>query len=176
MNLCRRCVLFLGSSGLHFLAIMLSFKGFSGFLFLSNRSLLMFLGFSLCFLCIFSSLLMPGMMRKVFLYSGQTQGFRMAENNNFLYKTHCQCRDAEFLHSHNSCLALPIRWLALQRQLAARQFSALVDNAHFSSDSSRFYPSRHFSPVYLQNNQINLKYARNMYEEPKITQGIQYKI
>ena len=47
-------------------------------------------------------------------------------------------------------------------------FSTSAKNTHFSSNSSRFHPDRHFSFVYLQNNQINLKYARNMYKKPKI--------
>ena len=53
MNVYSRYVLFLGLEVLHLLAAMLSSKDFSGFLLLSNPSLLLFLGFSLCFLCIF---------------------------------------------------------------------------------------------------------------------------
>ena len=98
MNLCSRCVLLLGPSGPYLLAIILSFKGFLGFLFLSNPILLVLLDFFLCFLCVFSSLLIPGMMRKAPLIRNFDLGCLRVQNKKNLQKSNYWRRGLSFLH------------------------------------------------------------------------------
>ena len=119
---------------------LLSSKGFSGFLFLSNPSLLVFLGFSICFLYIFFVSRHVQNDEKGSFCRKLDLGLLRVQNRQNLAKIcitstttsasqHCSAEFLTYWHYYTMRLVLRHPWLALHRQLAAHFFSAFVNSA-----------------------------------------------